>query len=297
MVSAIITTYKRPPEIVKRAAESVLNQTFKDIELLIIDDSPSSYELREAVKTMASSLGERVRYIQHEENRGACVARNTGLKNANGEFIAFLDDDDEWLPEKIEKQLNIITKNDDLALVYCGRYTHYTSEQRTVEQKVKFYRGNIYGKLILDNFIGSTSFPLIRKSVLEQLGGFDINMKAAQDIELWLRIAKRHIVDYVEEPLVCYYVHEGEQITKNHRNKVDALEKLNEINVDYLKRHPKAHSIRILRILPYYAEFDLSKARKLFFEAVKLYPVPMTDMMKAFKWVYIMPLLKNKKRS
>lgn len=296
MVSAIITTYKRPPEIIKRAAQSVLNQTYSDIELIIVDDSPATYDLRDAVREMANMLGERVNYIRHEKNMGACAARNTGLKNAKGEFVAFLDDDDEWLPEKIGKQLSVIEKNEDIALVYCGRYTHFVSEDKTEQQRVKFYNGKVYEKLILENFIGSTSFPLIRKSIIEKHGGFDVNMKAAQDYELWLRIAREYEVEYVREPLVRYYVHEGDQISKNNRNKVDGLNRLNELNMDYLKKHPKAHAIRILRIIPYYLEIDSLKAKKLFCKAAKIYPLPSKDLLKAFKRIYIMPLLQKTDR-
>jgi len=279
MVSVIITTYKRSPEIVKRAAKSVLNQSYKNIELLIIDDSPDTYELRDSVRDMVHSLGESVCYIQHKKNMGACAARNTGLNVAKGEYIAFLDDDDEWLPEKIEKQLSVFKKNKNAAIVYCGRYSYYVKEQKTVVQKTKFKNGYVFDSLILENFIGSTSFPLIRKSVIEKLGGFDINMKAAQDYEMWLRIAKEYEVDYIKEPLVRYYVHEGDQITKNHRNKADALERLNELHIDYLEKHPKILSKRILRISRSYAEFDISKAQRLLIEAVNWYPIPTLELL------------------
>ncbi len=293
MVSAIITTYKRPPEMVKRASKSVLNQTYKDIELIIVDDSPETYEQRNAVCDMALSLGERVKYIKHEKNMGACAARNTGIKNAKGEFIAFLDDDDEWLPEKIEKQLCVMKKNDSVALVYCGRYVYYTEKNITKCPKVEFYKGNIYDKLILKNFIGSTSFPLLRKSAIEKLGGFDVQMPAAQDFELWLRIAKAYEIDYVETPLVRYYFHDGEQITKNHTKKIEALERLNEINMDYLIKHPKAHSVRILRMIMHYIDTDFKKSKELFWKAVKIYPFPNKDLLRTVKWMFLKPLLKN----
>ena len=295
MVSAIITTYKRPPEVVERAAKSVLNQTYSDVELIIVDDSPASYELRDSVHYMASSLGERVTYVQHEKNMGACAARNTGIKHAKGEFVAFLDDDDEWLPEKIEKQLSVMEKNKSAALVYCGRYTYIVSEDKTIEENVEFHSGKVYEKLILNNFIGSTSFPLIRKSVAEKLGGFDVNMKAAQDCEFWLRIAREYDVDYVPEPLVRYYIHEGEQITKDFRKKVEALERLENLNSDYLKKHPKAYSIRLLRRAGCYCGKDIKIGRKLFIKAFVIFPIPSKDMLKAFKRLYVEPILQNER--
>ena len=293
MVSAIITTYKRPPEIVERAAKSVLSQSYKDIELIIVDDSPDTYELRNAVCDMALTFGKNVRYIQHEKNMGACAARNTGLSVARGEYVAFLDDDDEWLPEKIEKQLNVIKQNEDVALVYCGRYTYHALENVEEQEKVSFYRGKVFDKLILNNFIGSTSFPLIRKTVIKELGGFDVNMPAAQDFEMWLRIAKNYEIDYVKEPLVRYYVHDGEQITKNCRSKAEALDRLHKINKEYLETHPKAYATRLLRMATVCSNVDLKKARKLFWQALKLSKIPNIDMLKAFKWVYIMPILET----
>ena len=105
MVSVIITTYKREPETVERAAKSILEQTYKDIELIIVDDSPASFDKRIAVEKRVKELSSSIKYIKHETNMGACAARNTGIRSANGEYVAFLDDDDEWLPDKLEKQM------------------------------------------------------------------------------------------------------------------------------------------------------------------------------------------------
>lgn len=123
IVTAVITTYKREPEIVKRAIDSVLAQTYKHINIVVVDDSPADYELRDSVeKLVLDHFAEaNITYVQHERNLGACAARNTGLSLVNSEFVAFLDDDDEWLPEKIEKQVKKFRECDELtALVYCG---------------------------------------------------------------------------------------------------------------------------------------------------------------------------------
>ena len=296
MVSAIITTYKRPPEIVQRAAQSVLNQTYKNLELIIVDDSPSDYALRDEVKKMTETLGGNVRYIQHEKNMGACVARNTGLSVATGKYVAFLDDDDEWLPEKSEKQVAIMEKDSEIALVYCGRYSYYTKTNKEILQKTEFHRGMVFEKLILENFIGSTSFPLIRKSCVDSVGWFDAAMKASQDYEVWLRIAKEYKVDYVKTPLVRYYYHDGEQITKNHAYKVDAYEKLIKKHFDYLKKDKKAHSRCLLYISLYSAELDRRKAQKAFFKALCLNPTFSELLLKTFKWLYIMPVIEKIKK-
>ena len=295
-VSAIITTYKRIPQMVKRAAESVLNQTYKNIELIIVDDSPSDYELREEVKEMAESLGERVRYIQHEENKGACAARNTGIQASNGEFIGFLDDDDEWLPEKTEKQLEKFT-DERVALVYCGHYEVDGVKKIKRMYDAVYMSGEVFEQLIYGNYIGSNSFPLIRKNVLVELGGFDVNLKAAQDFEMWLRIAKRYRIDYVDEPLVNYYIHGGEQITKNSLGRAEAFLRIIDLNYDYLKRHKKAYSNMLFKAVFDTIHIDKKQSRKLFWKAFFIYPFYLRNNLVALKWLYIMPLIRKTKWS
>ena len=171
-----------------------------------------------------------------KKTMGACAARNSGLARAQGEFIGFLDDDDEWLPNKIEKQLKAFDSK-DVALVYCGSLTVFDSTGKQEERKCIFTRENVYEKLMYENFIGSTSFPLLRTEVLRQIGGFDVEMLSAQDYDAWLRIAKDHAVNYVKEPLVLYHWHEGDQITKNPAKKIAGLERILSKNIDYIKKH------------------------------------------------------------
>ena len=129
MISVIITTYKRTPDIVLRAVSSVVAQTFGDWELIIVDDSPETWEIRPQIRLAVEKIANedlRIKYIPHDKNSGACAARNTGIMHAKGEYIAFLDDDDEWVPEKLEKQLDILQKSgDNVALVYCGSVYYY----------------------------------------------------------------------------------------------------------------------------------------------------------------------------
>ena len=215
LVTAVITTHKRAPLVVERALKSILFQTHKDIEVFVVDDSPADYELRQDVKTMVESYSDKgVTYIAHEQCKGACAARNTGLAVANGEFIGYLDDDDEWLPNKIEEQLKGFD-SDDVALVYCGTRILYESTGTVTERNPSYVRGRVYDDLMRDNFIGSTSFPLIRTLALRAIGGFDIEMQSSQDYDVWLRLSKEFSVSYVSIPLVLYHFHEGEQITKN----------------------------------------------------------------------------------
>ena len=175
MVSAIITTFKREPAMVLRAMDSILAQTYRDMEIIVIDDSPEDYSARDDVrkvieKRQADSVDIPIRYIAHPGNRGACVARNTGLEAAKGEYVAYLDDDDEWLPEKIEKQMKAI-KHSGAALVYCGNMLINEQTGKKTQTRKEYVRGKTFTKLLYSNFIESTSYPLIRILPMNSLRG------------------------------------------------------------------------------------------------------------------------------
>lgn len=270
LVSAIITTHKREPKIIERALISVLNQTYANIEIIVVDDSPADYSKRAAVRETVERHG--VKYIAHECCQGACVARNTGVQNCLGEFVAFLDDDDEWKPEKIERQM-LLMNDPHVALVYCGYENLFEATGEKVERNKAFYRGYVFDRLIRENFIGSTSFPLIRKDALLTVGGFDPEMESAQDLDLWLRLAKQYQIDYIKESLVVYHFHEGEQITKNPKRKILGLERIIEKNGEYLEVNPQVWWERKSKVIPFYImDGQLEKAIVVWWQCVKKCP-------------------------
>ncbi len=271
LVSAVITTHNREPEIVERALKSIVEQTYANMEIFVVDDSSDDFELRDEVKnTVEKYLNKNVTYIRHEKCMGACAARNTGLQASKGEYIAFLDDDDQWKPEKIEKQLTAFT-NDNIALVYCGAETVNLVNDTTNVQKMKFLSGNIFAELMEGNFIGSTSFPLIRTDALRDVGGFDVLMESAQDYDVWLRISDKYEVNYVEDILVMYYVHSGVRISKNLSKRVNGQQRIIDKNKEYLKNHKDVYSVRVLKLALEYANGrKYFKAMKRFFKAVGL---------------------------
>jgi len=285
MITVVITTYKREPVMILRALNSILEQTLKDIEIIIVDDSPNDYPLRNSVKEMIweqqeahSDVG--IKYIQHAKNMGACAARNTGLAAAKGQYIAFLDDDDEWLPEKLRKQA-LLMKDPSVGLVYCGHYKMDDNKNSISLGDNKYLHGQIFHRLLYHNFIYSTSFPLIRTEVLKAVGGFDVLMKSAQDYDLWLRIAQKYNIECVEEPLVIYHVHAGEQITNNPQKKIDGLKRLNEKYKEYLDRESNLWWKRNIVITRYYAETgEKSKAICLWRRCAKRCPYKVIDNIK-----------------
>ncbi len=288
LVSAVITTHKRKPKMVERALKSILNQTYSDIEIFVVDDSPNDYEYREDVAKMVRSYAEQnVNYIAHEAVKGACAARNSGLARAQGEFIGFLDDDDEWLPNKIEEQLKAFT-DENIGFVYCSNLLYYEDKKTEIKVKTCKAEGYIFEQLILGNFVGSTSFPLLRTSMLREIGGFDEKVPSAQDWDVWLRMSQRYKVAFVDKPLVRYYSHSGEQITNSIEKKLLGWSMVEEKHREYLCSHRKARGVRLLRKSVIYAKGkQKSKAWKTWIAGVTTYPFAIRTILSAFKNILI----------
>lgn len=223
LVTAIITTYKRDWKYVYRAISSVREQTYPNIEIIVVDDNFNGSSYSQDIREHIEKENLKVRYIKQNGNKGACVARNLGLWNANGYFVAYLDDDDEWLPEKIEKQVEAFKEeNDDsIGMVSCDGYK--IDENYTPSRKRSY---NIFGKsqvpriitfknLLKGDYVGTTSQPLIVTDVIRSVGGFNEKFPARQDYEMWLRIAQSKNILSIKELLFNHYIHKGEQISKN----------------------------------------------------------------------------------
>ena len=202
LISVIVTTCNRNQEILKRALDSVVAQTYQPIELIVIIDQPSMAEEIEAF--LSRCYGTMVIVHANEEQMGACYSRNIGIKLAKGEYIAFLDDDDEWLPEKLEKQSKKMLPG--VSLVYSDyevKADHINVKHATDRE---FPRGNVLKSLLASNFIGGSSVPLLRAETLKACGGFDITFPSCQDYDVWVRMAMRGKVECVKEILSYYYV-------------------------------------------------------------------------------------------
>jgi len=196
-VSVIIPTYNRA-HLVGRAIRSVLNQTYQDFEIIVVDDG-STDNTEEVVKSFNDP---RIRYIRHEENRGGSAARNTGIRAARGEYIAFLDDDDYWLPTKLDKQVQVAKKSSpSVGMIYTG----LAFIEVKINKVVKIFRPQYRGKLTLEEMFAWTAptpTMLVRKECLNAVGGFDEKLPRYQDPDLGVRLAQEFEFDYVEDILV-----------------------------------------------------------------------------------------------
>ena len=223
MVSVIITTHNRC-NLLERAIQSVLNQIYKDFELIVVADGCTD-GTDSLMKKYESE--KRIQYIHYSPAKGGNYARNKGVQNSRGEFIAFLDDDDEWLPEKLELQVAKIREDPECVLVYTGIRVVYVNE--CIEySSIPKANGDLSKVLLFNNIIGSTSTPLITKSVLDNSGLFDEQLGALQDYDLWLRISEFGKVLVIPKEMVNYYNYTtGKQVSAITDRYVDAIAYIN----------------------------------------------------------------------
>lgn len=221
LVSVIITTFGRNSDMIFEAIESVRNQTYKNIEIIVVDDNGNETEIQKNNEIIFKKESD-IRYIANEKNSGAQVSRNVGILASKGKYIACLDDDDIWVPEKIAKQVELM-EAENLALVFCNGYRFYNNDLNNR----KLYQYNFISSQELDfttelrsDRIGSTSIPLIRKECLAKTGLFDTDMPARQDYEMWLRFCKCFKVKGINEPLFYYRYHSGGRITKSYHKEL-----------------------------------------------------------------------------
>lgn len=207
LVSAIIPAYNSA--YVRDAIVSILDQTFRNIEVIVVDDGSPG----DAIRKICMDFPD-VRYIR-QNNAGPSAGRNRGIREAKGEWIAFLDDDDTWLPQKIEKQLQLIARlpvKERIGLVYTGQYLF--QDNTVFGSKVDEADGLIYPYLLFGNFIGTCSSIIVPKHVFDKVGGYDETLICSQDFELYLRIAREFEIYSVHEPLIRYRTR-PDQISKD----------------------------------------------------------------------------------
>jgi len=193
-ITVVIPTYNRVT-FLKDAIDSVLAQTFLDFELIVVDDGST-----DDTPKLLSSYNNKVRVIT-QTNQGPSAARNRGIETAKGEWIAFLDSDDVWKPDKLKKQVQFITDNPDTKICQTEEVWIRNGKRVNPRKKHEMHSGWIYEKC-LPLCIVSPSSVMIRQDVFEKVGLFDETMPACEDYDLWLRIAPHYPVFLVREQLI-----------------------------------------------------------------------------------------------
>ena len=196
-VSVIIPTYNRA-SLISRAVDSVLAQTFKDYEVIIIDDGS-----KDNTKEVLESYTGRVKYI-YQNNGGISVARNRGIEESNGKYIAFLDSDDYWAPEKLEMQAKILDENPKVGIVYV-RMPIVNEKGEVLGMKPNGISGKNFQELLRVWGDLPTSSVMTRRECFDRVGVFDENLPPMEDIDMWLRIAHSYDLYEIEGKVLAYY--------------------------------------------------------------------------------------------
>ena len=211
-VSVVIPTYNRI-NLLERAVNSVIRQTKNAFEIIVVDDG-SDDNSSEMVKQKFGSV-----ILVRQENGGVSAARNRGIEISKGDWIALLDSDDEWKPNKLEKQINALSEDPDYFFCHTNETWIRNGVRVNQGKRHKKYGGYIFDKC-LDICRISPSSALFKKSILEHVGLFDNELHVCEDYDLWLRITREHKILFIDEPLIIKYGGHSDQLSKN----IDGIE-------------------------------------------------------------------------
>lgn len=276
LVSVVIPTYSRK-SLVIRAIKSVLAQSYQNLECIVIDDCSTDGTLD--ALTELSYQDDRLRVVSHLQNRHASAARNTGITAARGELIAFLDDDDTWLPDKLEKQVkHLYEAPAEVGMIYCW-FDIYRDQEIVGTRRPKL-RGYIFDELLTSQPLGNASTLLVRQEVIDKIGRFDENLPRGNDSDFIRRVGQSYKIDLVPEVLVHYFIdHDGNpRITEGDGNKINTYTTGLQIRLEKfssaLSERPKIHGYLLSKLaIRYAARGELKIAASTFLKGCKIAPL------------------------
>lgn len=236
-VSTVIPAYNAG-ECIARAIDSVLAQTFCDYEIIVVDDG-STDNTAEVVK----KYGSKVHFI-YQTNQGVSAARNTAIAAAKGHWIAFLDADDEWLPDKLRRQMELLRRNPDLR--WCGaNYYRSCGSRRAAIYNINAISKALVGRDYVENYFrlagqmhfgAETQTVIIRKDVFNELGGFEPGRDISEDLDMWWRIAYRYPkVGYIAEPLAIMHLEVHDPLLTERRLRTKQGKEIRTLMTHHLK--------------------------------------------------------------
>ena len=231
MVSVIIPTYNRA-NYIDRAIKSILNQTYKDIEVIVVDDNNPNTEARKLLeeKMKKYEADTRVKYLQHTKNMNGAVARNTGIKIAKGDYITFLDDDDYFLSDRLEIMIKQLEENPEYSCAYSSNIV--TSNKKIIGENIAIKSGSLKKELLLGEFsFGSGSNMFFKSEAIKKINGFDETFQRHQDIETMIRFFNNGKILAVREFLLVK--------TQDDRSNEPNMEKYISVKENYFKAFKK----------------------------------------------------------
>jgi glycosyltransferase involved in cell wall biosynthesis len=205
LVSVIVNCHNSR-KYLRQALDSIYQQTFTDYEIVFWDNQSSDFS-----GEIALSYGEPLRYFRGDTFLSLGAARNAAIEKARGEYIAFLDCDDIWLPDKLEQQVRLLDSDEGPGLVYSDCYLidgDGNPRKNTYFDSYRPFRGYVFNELLFNDFVPLLT-AVIRKEVLNMVGVFNPGYEIAEEYDLWLRIARHYHFDFCEQPLAKYRIHDG----------------------------------------------------------------------------------------
>lgn len=268
-VSTIIPTYNRAGWL-EEAIRSVLDQTFYDLEVIVVDDA-SNDSTAEIVRSITDG---RVSYVRHDQNSGAGAARNTGIRVAKGAYIAFQDSDDIWLPQKLEKQMNVIRNAPPEVGVVYSRLLRVEGSKKTriPSGNRRLREGNLHRALLRDNFVG-TPAVLARSECFAKAGLFSEDLPMLEDWELWIRISRHYEFRGMDEVLTVSRATEGSVNLQSYLIQVQAVSRIIERNQSDFGNHRRELSHQYFRMGTLFSLAGMKgPAKACYLKAVRTFP-------------------------
>lgn len=239
LVSVVIPAYNAGP-FLGEALDSVFAQGYADLEVIVVDDGST-----DNTREVAESYGDRIRYIR-QDNAGASAARNRGIREAKGDFVAFLDADDLWVPSKLQKQLELFDQRPELGMVItdCIAFGEWGEYVPPGDKRERLMVGDICQNIFLYSGVGTPSV-MVRREVFDKVGMFNENLPLAEDDNMWIRIAADYPVELIDEVLVRVRDH-ANRSTKGIDRLLDAIQ----ANVQALQKEHGHAWERIAEVYP-----------------------------------------------
>ena len=219
-ISIVIPSYKTSYKIICRTIKSCLAQSYQPFEIIVVDDNGGN-EFSEISKKIASEYTEKVNVLLNDKNRGANFSRNRGVNAAKGEYIAFLDSDDEWSNDYLEKVANIIECQKAVFVTTNYQIVHKDGVLPPEFDKEKFIPGNISKNELYQDLVGPTSTVVIAKDLIIKAGLFDESLPARQDYDMWLRVTKLAPIHYNYDPCVKVFRVGADSISSSYKRNVE----------------------------------------------------------------------------
>jgi glycosyltransferase involved in cell wall biosynthesis len=273
LVSVIIPTYNRE-KIITRAIDSVFAQTYRDFEIVVLDDGS-----QDNTRAVAQAYGPKVHYF-YQDNKGIAGARNAGMHQTAGDYIAFLDSDDYWLPGKLEQQMALFSQHPEYGMVGCqcgSVQIDGTYREKNRPGKSGWILYDLFNK----NFI-RTSSAVITRACLEKVGGFDETLREGEEYDYWLRIAAEFAIGFINEPLTVYVDNTDGMSTDSLTGR---LHRLKVLEKKYLKKKipPQMYRRRIADTCHYIGRHYIEKGNRpegiaYLKKAQKLYPAYLKNL-------------------